>query len=316
VAVFSGSSRRQDPPPSEPQSRSTGTGGGGAGTSTVKLPGVPAKYRAKSSAHYATNYYPSGFNYTSGTYPGGYGGASPRDIPPRYKDGDQLKPVAGGAFGIAETKRRLVLAGYLDIDDVGGLSIWNEEAVQAYQAALIDANRMGMDVGSLLMQSAIEGGGSDNMGGGGGGGSGGGGGGGWMIDENGNLVPVPDQGFVPEPLELKLPNKDDLRRVFRSAIVDQLGEGWSSAQIEDLVNTYSWKFMAAQTDAYAQRVARDKQIFETGTSDIDQITETSVEDPTTFAENEARRLDPGGVQATDIAEDYAPEFFNALGGFV
>jgi hypothetical protein len=211
------------------------------------------------------------------------------------------------------------MANYLDIDDVGALGVWDAKAVAAYRQALIDANRMGMNVAALLYDSALSANPDLGRGRSGSGGEGGGGGGGWMIDENGQLVPAPPdeaEQFVAPAFEVQIPNIADVRRVVRASVVDKLGEGWSQEQVDEVANTIIWKTMAVQADAYRQEVEREKQLFETGTTDIKQITRVQAPSPETIAEEEAMRRDPGGYEATQIAEDYAPEFFSALQGYV
>ena len=37
--------------------------------------------------------------------------------------------------------------------------------------------------------------------------------------------------------------------------------------------------------------------------------------PETFAETEAKRIDPGGFAATRLSQEFAPVFFESLGGY-
>lgn len=313
----SSTGKRQSQPSPEPSQNPTRTGGGGS-SSGSKLPGVPIGYgdetRAYTRADQPNWQYP--YVVQRPMVPGL--GASPGTVPRSdrllYKEGDELRPIGMGAAGIAETKRKLVLAGYLSLNNIGALGIWNDDAIKAYKTALLDANRMGMSINTLLHEAALQ---NPGMGGGGGGGSdgGGGGGGGWTIDENGNLVPQAPEQFVPEPFTPSLPNPDDVRAVFRSASIDKLGQAMSTKDVEDMTRAYMWKVGMLQADAYQQMVARDEQLFNTGTTDIDQITTVQAPSAENWLSEELERTRPGEVNAAQVGEDYAPAFFQALGGF-
>jgi hypothetical protein len=239
---------------------------------------------------------------------------------PRYMDGDEWRPATRAVDEIVEMQQKLVIAGYLDANDGFRLGMWDGPTRTAYRYLLEDSNASGLDADTMLYRAAqgIE------IGGGGGGAGGGGGGrgrGGYMIDpETGELIPIPQEQFIAPPMQVRTTNPDDLRRVFRSAVIDKLGVGWSQKEIDELVQAYNWKELQVQADAYRQEVARMEQEFnyELGgpKPTTKQITSVDVASPEAFIEEEARRRDPGGFQATQMAEDYAPAFFDALGGYV
>jgi len=128
--------------------------------------------------------------------------------------------------------------------------------------------------------------------------------------------------YTPPPLELKTTNKKDLARVFSKSVRELLGEGWSQAQINQAVEAYNQVEISAQKDAYNAQIARDKAEWyggapATGTIEPGKaMSSVSIESPETFLEDLAKEKDPGGFQATQVAEDYAPAFFEALGGYV
>jgi hypothetical protein len=132
-----------------------------------------------------------------------------------------------------------------------------------------------------------------------------------MIDPNtGEIVEVPFQG---EPLQLDLPNRDDLIRVFEAASTDKLGQALPRASIEDMVDAYMWKNIAYQKEANDFTNAMGQAEWE-GTAPPTALVREQPPSPETFAVTEAKRRDPGGYQATQ-AYDYAQEFFGALGGY-
>lgn len=104
--------------------------------------------------------------------------------------------------------------------------------------------------------------------------------------------------------ESRLPsvsNPDDLRRVFRSAVINELGTGWSERQIDDLVAAYQAREM--QYGAY------------NNPTPVPGVAETNVAppNPETFAANAARAFDPGAATGQDFL-GVANQFFQLLSG--
>lgn len=221
-------------------------------------------------------------------------GHKPIEQGPRYFDGSEFAPAQLDPASIRALQADLVRAGLLTNFRAG---IWDSASVKAYQELLGMANQYGLTDQAMLAH-VVQNGVPVDFGGGGEGGQGGGPG-----------------------LGIRTTNKDDLRRVFRAAVIDMLGQGWSQAQINELVDAYNWKEIQVQVDAAGQQAAAmEAQLgsLETGEPvDVSQFAGPAqdVESPETFLEDEVRRRDPMGVQATDIAEDYAPAFFAALGGY-
>jgi len=218
---------------------------------------------------------------------------------PSYFDGDQYRPASLDPASIGKLQASLAAAGLLEDFRYG---VWDKASQDAYASLLGEANASGLSAEAALQQRAQ--GVSINQSGSG---SGSGGGGHWEFDENGEPFFVEDP-FVPPPLQVKTTNKDDLRRVFRSAVIEKLGEGWSQAQIDELVDSYNWKELAVQTDAYSQEVGRLEDEFYGRTPTSNQITSVSPPSPETFVEDEMRRRDPVGFQAGQITQEFAPQF--------
>lgn len=230
---------------------------------------------------------------------------------PRYFDGDEWKPAGESTDSIVERQQKLVLAGYLDPDAGFALGRWDGPTRKAYQYLLEDANAAGITADMMLYRAAQ----SVPIGGEGGGR---GRGGGFTIDpETGELVPIPEEQFVAPAFEVQVPNRDDVRRVVRDASINKLGIALSEKEIDDIARIYGWKVMAVQADAYSQEVERMRQEFEfeQGRGPAPTTKQiTSVEAPSweTVAEEEFKRRDPGGYQATQLA-DYSEAFFEAIG---
>lgn len=291
-----------------------GPAGGPALATQSKYVGVPDDYTAVRPMQENPHYYPSGFSYTTGRYGAG---AAPSEQgryeqKPRYRDGDEWKPanLPGGPEAIAELQRQLVNAGYLS--GRFQLGRWDPPSVAAYKDLLSEANASGLDAETALRRFGT--GPVLNAGRGGGGSGGGGVGGGQIVgfDENGNPIYAP---FQAPPLELKTTNKDDLRRVFRQAVIDKLGEGWDQAKINELVDAYNWKEIQVQKGAYDQQVAAMRADYE-GTQGPDVISSVDVPSPETFLDTQLQERDPVGYQAGQITQDLIPSVLGNLRGWV
>jgi hypothetical protein len=264
--------------------------------------GVPKDYTVRGPRQQHPNYYPHGYSYSSRGFGAGAGPLDPIEIKPRYMDGDEWRPASWAPGDIADLQRAMAGAGLIGPTTRVRLGAWDETSRNAYKQLLGFANGSGVDVNTALRQYAegITVGGP-------------GAGSGLRFDENGNII---GETFTAPPLEVQLPNRADVEKVLRTAVIDKLGEGWSQAEIAKLADTYLWqKVMAPQTDAYQQQVENLEDEFHGRAPRNKVITNVDVMDPETFVEGELRRRDPAGFQATEIAEDYAPAFFAALEGY-
>lgn len=300
-----------------------GSGGSRGGNDRGRAPlgpngeSLPRNYSVKRPNYWDLTFgKPNYWKQTFGRQRRGFGIA---EIKPRYFDGDQYRPGSRDVNSIIDMQRRLVAAGFLDPGDMQ-LGVWTGKTITAYEGLLGYANMVGLDADSALLHAASANQGALGEGGEGGGGGGGGGEGGFTFDpETGEMIPITET-FVPPPLELRTTNKDDLRAVMRQATT-LLGKGFSEAEINELVDAYNWREIKAQKDAYDTEVGIMRQEFD-GTSPGGQVytptsaaREVEVPSPDTFLDMEARRRDPAGYQATQIAEEFAPAFFDALGGY-
>jgi hypothetical protein len=218
--------------------------------------------------------YAHGYSYSQNRYPGGV---------PRYFAGHETLPGRMPPHNIAALQRMLVDAGLLENPRWG---FWDRASEEAYQRSLAEANAAGVDVQQLLT----------------------------TYGEAAALAEAKAKPpFVADPLVYQVHNEKDVQAAFRKAIVEHLGEGWSQAQINAAAAAYREQEIQVQRDAQMQMIERNRQLYETGKTNITEITEVGIPSPELFIEEETRRRDPTGYQATQLAEDFAPAFFEALG---
>jgi len=286
------------------------TYGGSSSSPDSREPlGVPEDYTVPYTRDMTGMSARAGEGWAAGT--GGHGSIQERG--PRYFDGDEYTPAGLGPVGIGELQEHMAVAGLLG--DGWRYGIWDDTTASAYKAVLTEANAMGYTASQVIQmrqQSATFGG---TGGSGGAGGGSGGRGGSWQLDENGEPVFI-EEAYVPPPLELRTTNKQDLARAFRQAVIDTMGEGWSQAQIAEMVDAYGWKEIQVQKEAYDQQVAAERAAFEgTPLPEGSVISTVDVPSPDTFLEDELMRRDPVGFQSGKLVNEALPEFFNMMSGW-
>src|SRR5690606_6336197 len=231
---------------------------------------------------------------------------------PRYHDGDEFKPASLDPATIGELQATMAAAGLLTGDFRYG--IWDAGSAAAYKDLLAEANAQGLTAEQALQLRASTftsggSGGSDGSGGGGGAG------GRWEIGPDGEPVWVEEQ-YVPPPLEIRTTNQDDLRRVFRAAVIDTMGQGWSQEQINEVVDAYNWKEIQVQQDAYNQQVAIERAEFMgERTEGGEVISSAEIASPETFLEDQMREKDPVGFQTGQVVNEVLPDFWQMMEGW-
>lgn len=232
----------------------------------------------------------------------GVGNENTRSQGPRYMEGDEWRPGGWGPERIADLQRMLTIAGLLNPKESITLGALDATTRNAYRALLEQANALGMDwqtaVAHLAQTTAA------------------GGGPGHIDPATGEWVPDQSAGFVAPPLELRLPNRDDVVAVLRQGVIDQLGEGWTQEQLGELADAYIAQVRGVQTDAYNQQVAIERGEFEgTRGAGGEVITTTEAPSPETFLESELQRRDPEGLQAGQLINETLPAFFDMMRGW-
>lgn len=181
------------------------------------------------------------------------------EVPPRYFSGAEWLPGSLPPDKIAALQKGMVQAGLLKPGQAQ-LGIWDPASVNAYQNLLAFANSSGLDAQTALMR--------------------------WQSAH----TQTGDTGTPHQPLVVQLTNPDDLKQVFRKAVIDTLGQGWTSDQLDQMVNTYQGMQRSAQEQQY--------QMTGSGSStDPGQGgTITAPPDPTTFATQQAQQQNPNLAQ--------------------
>lgn len=234
--------------------------------------GVPPDYvveRDKSYSH--TSPSPDGGRSTRRTR------TEKRTYTPRYFEGYDWRPASLPPDRIVQLQRALIDAGLIDGNAKIHLGVWDETSRDGYRKLLAFANASGLDEHAALNQ--------------------------WKMtrDQFGD----PAQSLP--PLQVKLSNPDDLKLVFRKAVMDSLGEGWDETKLDAMVASYQEQERQAQTEAYNLQVANGGE----GAAG----TVTTPPSPDTFALSQVESEDPTGAQAYKGLH-FQNEFFQMLGGVV
>lgn len=188
----------------------------------------------------------------------------PERVAPTFYEGDEvtflfsMTPAA-----LAQLQAQLSSAGLLDPDTyqpgfVGGAS--NDPTMEAVRVVMSYGNRAGYRSFTDAMRSYVESG-------------------------FGAVGSRDYAGAEEARLAAPVSNPDDLKRVFRAAVIDTLGAGWSERDIDAMVADYQ-----AHERAYNERVAQGEPIDE------------QMATPETFAEQRATAADPTGAQSQDFLE--------------
>lgn len=195
------------------------------------------------------------------------------DVKPRFVEGAELSYYSMPPDQIARIQAQLVQAGLLDPDGyqpgfIGGAT--NDPTIAGLRTVMSFANRAGYSSVTAALQAYIASGYGD------------------LVREQGG-----EQERLPAPVS----NADDLRRVFKAAVIDTLGQGWSQDQIDAMVDNYQ----AAERAFNAAAAAGEA---------IDQQVAT----PETFAVNAAKAADPLGAQSAEFL-DVGNQLMSMLGGW-
>lgn len=178
-------------------------------------------------------------------------------VRPKYWTGDEWKPASWSPDEIAELQTALVQAGLIDGAEVR-LGVFDEETRNGFEKLLGRANGMGLTWEDALV-TALE-------------------------------SPEPA-----EPLQVKLTDPNDLRRVFKTAAFEVSSTQFTPGQIDAMVASYHEK-----EREYQEALARGEE------------TVFAPPDPGTFVEMEAERVNPEGV-IEERLQDAQNEWFSMLG---
>lgn len=201
---------------------------------------------------------------------------------PTYYVGDEYIPANFPGDQIWALQQALAKVGLL----TGTFSkqVWDGPTRNAYKALLALANAQGINANTALEQMMSQARDQENVR--------------YTVDENGNIVPVGSGEEVP-PLIMRTTDPKMLRQTFRRAVIDTLGEGWSEAEINKMVEAYNNVERMRQTQAYNMELAGE------GGEIVD------IPSPEAFVQSEILRQDPVGAQ-TEEALGFVGEFMNNI----
>lgn len=296
-------------------------GGPSSGPSPI---GVPEGYRAPVRRYdpLIARYGTSGSGYTT------------TEAAPRYMSGDEWKPASLSPQQIAQLQREMIAVGLIGPRTTVRNGVWDEPTREAYKELLGFANSIGTNAETALRR--YRGHQIDPETGEVTGAMGGTVGGGTLAGD----VDVTER-FTPGPLPLETTNPADLRRIFRHAVIDTLGEGWSREKIDELVRAYNWEEIRLQVDAYQSMIDEDRRQFEAEQRDLKQLEaaeamaargedaevtvgdeytpgqtlEVSIPSPQAFLEERMIEDDPVGYGSGRIVNEMIPAFMDMLGGW-
>lgn len=206
------------------------------------------------------------------------GGSAPYMRQPRYYDGDELLPSQWGPDKIADLQRQLVRAGLIRPGTRISVGVWDEASIDGYYKLLASANRNAVTWQGALNRILSQSQGTSE------------------VDEFGNLIPVEETGAQQVPTRTTPP--EELRSVFRSAVIDTLGQGWDENKINQMVSAYNQLEVQRQQEAYAAE----------GTSG----NVVGVPSPEAYITEQATQANPGRAQA-EKSLDYLGQFMSMIG---
>lgn len=203
------------------------------------------------------------------------------DITPNYFDGDEYLPANWPASQIWSLQQYLAKVGLLT--GTFTRNVFDPATMDAYKELLALSNAKGSNADQTLQEMLSSATDDDDMNGQ------------WTVDENGNVIRAAgSSGPTRAPLTIRTSDPASLRRAFRRAVIDTLGEGWTQEQINQMVGAYNQIETQKQQQAY--------NMAETGGTISD------IPSPEDFIATEIEKRDPAGVQeheALGFVSDFA-----------
>jgi len=189
-----------------------------------------------------------------------------------YYDGDEFFPGQLPPESVAALQRKMAEIGLLSPSTRFRLGVWDDASRKAYRLLLAYANQQGMNYKQALTHMEATG---MNF----------------TVDELGNIIPVDQQ--TRAPLVTQTTDPEELKLVFRKAVIDTLGQGWDQGKIDQMVRSYN------DLETKQQRAAYDAEL--TGGNVV------SVPSPEAFITAQATEQDPAAAQGQDMLE-YMDDF--------
>lgn len=190
------------------------------------------------------------------------------DVAPRYFDGDEYAPGSQSPSEIVELQRAMARIGLLGPNTRFRLGVWDEPTAKAYRSLLAYSNQQGVDF-RVAMMNLISTGGN------------------YTVDKFGNIMSVEEAEAVDiNKLPTKTTDPEELKMVFRQAVIDTLGQGWSEDKLQQMAAQYNQMEIKQQRAQYQAEVSGGNVV--------------QVPTPEAFAVNYAEQKDPIGAQTEDF----------------
>lgn len=193
------------------------------------------------------------------------------NVKPIYFDGDEYIPSNWGAAQIWEIQQHLAKVGLLRTNFTR--NTWDSATRNAYKELLALSNAQGMKADQTL-QHLLSSSSSDSTDGNL-----------FKVDEFGNVVPA--GGKTVQPLITQTTDPAALRRTFRKAVIETLGEGWSQDEINKMVAAYNNVETSRQTQNYNMQTSGQSGNI------------VDIPSPEDFIQSQIMEKDPEGVQAQE-----------------
>lgn len=186
-----------------------------------------------------------------------------------YYDGDEYFPGQLAPDSIAMLQKQMASLGLLSPNTRFRLGVWDAASQKAYRSLLAYANQQGMNYKQALTHME-----SVGMG--------------FTVDEFGNIIPVGMEAEQPMPTQTTSP--EELKLVFRAAVIDTLGQGWDQEKIDRMVASYNDMEIKQQRAAYE--------------ADLSGGNVVGIPSPEAFAVSYAEEQDPAKAQGEDMLGFY------------
>lgn len=203
------------------------------------------------------------------------------DVPPKYFDGDEYIPTNYPSTNIFQLQQALARVGLLT--GTFTKNVWDKASQAAYRELLGMSNRSGLTADQMLAELLATAGDDKGVR--------------FTVDEFGNIVPAGAAGSEVPPLVTRTTDPAALRSTFRRAVIEMLGEGWSTEQINNMVKAYNSLEVQKQTEVYNLGVNQQAGSV------------TDIPTPEQFVESQVLQKDPIGVQSHE-ALGFTQEFMD------
>lgn len=188
------------------------------------------------------------------------GESATSSVPARYFNGDEWQPGSLSPNLVQSMQLALIRAGLIDSTKAVRLGVWDQTSANAYKRVLEIANGTGVDAKTALFQ----------------------------------LMQNPEIQPQKAPLPTQVTSAEDLKKTFRSAFIDTLGQNPGEDRLSALATMYQ------QVEANSQQQLNEAQ--QTGAGGVFQAPPSA----DVFAADVARRDNPKQAMLHDVIKQGGP----------